>query len=153
VVRIKWQSALKGGNVESCELWRAHFDALSHSYIKAGHASDHLLTRIFVMVLRYETLTEVKSAYQAALPKRMLQTLQDCFGVRCECFASPLNRYCDVFCSLFPDTDYFFGSRGSFFDFRPKMGSFEVNPPFDQMSVVYTFKVHTPSPGCIPACL
>jgi len=125
---------------ETCELWRGHFDALSHAYLKLGHEPSQLLTRIFVMVLRYETLTEVKSAYQSALPKRMLQTLQDCFGVRCECFASPLNRYCDVFCSLFPDTDHFFGSRGSFFDFRPKMGSFEVNPPFDQMSVVCTFK-------------
>jgi len=139
LVRIKWTHPERG-TAECCELWQDHFDSLSHAYLKAGHDPKRMLTRIFVMVLRYETLTEVKSAYQAALPKSMLQTLQDCFGVRCECFASPLNRYCDVFCSLFLDTDHFFGSRGSFFDFRPKMGSFEVNPPFDQMSVVYTFK-------------
>ena len=32
--------------------------------------------------------------------------------------------------SLFPDTDAWFGSRGSFFDFFPASGSFECNPPF-----------------------
>ena len=47
-----------------------------------------------------------------------------------ECFASPLNCYYPSFCSLFPDTDRFFGSYGSFFSFRPKHGSFEANPPF-----------------------
>jgi len=91
------------------------------------------------MVLRYETLSEVKSAYQAALPKEVLQVMQEYFGVRCECFASPLNCYCDHFCSLFPDTDAYFGSRGSFFDYAPTLGSFECNPPFDQMSVLNTF--------------
>jgi hypothetical protein len=39
------------------------------------------------------------------------------------------------FHSLFLDTDRFFGSLGSFFQYPLTMGSFEVNPPFDSHSV------------------
>ena len=52
------------------------------------------------------------------------------FDVRMECFASPLNSRYGVFCSAFPDIDCWFGSLGSFFDFRPTRGSYEANPPF-----------------------
>ena len=39
------------------------------------------------------------------------------------------------FCSLFYDTDKYFGSVGSFWDYSaPDGGSFEVNPPFDPKS-------------------
>ena len=60
------------------------------------------------------------------------------FGVRHECFSSPLNRCFDVprFSSLFPDTDRFFGSTGSFFQLPLTSGSYEVNPPFDSYSVL-----------------
>lgn len=34
------------------------------------------------------------------------------------------------FCSAFPEVDLPFGSLGSFFDYHPVQGSFEVNPPF-----------------------
>lgn len=48
-----------------------------------------------------------------------------------ECFASPLNWQTHGYCSAFADCDFWFGSRGSFFDFLPSEdGSFEVNPPF-----------------------
>jgi hypothetical protein len=50
-------------------------------------------------------------------------------GVSVECFASPLNCHLPAFCSAFPDTDAAFGSLGSFFDFFPTEGSFQVNPP------------------------
>lgn len=46
----------------------------------------------------------------------------------CQCFASPLNVHLPQFCSAFPDTDTPFGSAGSFFDFVPSEGSFEVCP-------------------------
>ena len=54
------------------------------------------------------------------------------FGVRFECFASPLNCHFSAYCSAFPDTDFSFGSVGSFFQFDPsdQGGSFEANPPF-----------------------
>ncbi len=67
-----------------------------------------------------------------------MEYLYSQFGVRHECFASPLNRNFDVprFSSLFPDTDRFFGSTGSFFQLPLDSGSYEVNPPFDWYSVV-----------------
>eukprot|EP00935_MAST-01C_sp_MAST-1C-sp1_P000851 g851.t1 len=44
-------------------------------------------------------------------------------------FASPLNSSCISICSLFYDTDFFFGSHGPFFNFEPRDtgGSFEVS--------------------------
>ena len=40
------------------------------------------------------------------------------------------------YCSLFPDTDKYFGSLGSFFQQPLHTGSFEVNPPFDWQSMI-----------------
>ena len=47
-------------------------------------------------------------------------------SIQFECFASPLNCRYGRFCSAFPDTDMAFGSLGSFFEFRPQQGSYEV---------------------------
>ena len=47
-------------------------------------------------------------------------------GVTCECFASPFNCRFPRYCSAFPEIEGEFGSLGSFFDFSPTCGSFEV---------------------------
>lgn len=60
----------------------------------------------------------------------MWALLQARLGVAFECFASPLNAYLPQFCSGFEDVDAPFGSRGSFFGFKPLTGSFAANPPF-----------------------
>ena len=117
-------------------IYRENFDQLVAAYHdEPGTDPARVLSRIFVMIVRYETLFEAKSGHQAALPPDVFQALHDTFGVRHECFASPLNKWRGTknFCSVFPDVDSDFGSRGSFFDLWPKMGSFEVNPPFDQV--------------------
>ena len=44
------------------------------------------------------------------------------FDCKMECFASPLNCRYSRFCSAFLDTDFVFGSMGSFFDFSPRSG-------------------------------
>jgi len=49
---------------------------------------------------------------QGALPVPVFECLNRVFGVTFECFASPLNCYFRQYCSAFPDTDGFFGSRG-----------------------------------------
>ena len=54
----------------------------------------------------------------AALPTKAFRLLAEEFHVTFECFASPLNCYYSQYCSAFPDIDCYFGSRGSFFDFR-----------------------------------
>ncbi len=66
---------------------------------------------------------------QAAIPSELFDVLQRDFGTTHEAFASPLNFQLLNYCSAFPG-DKCFGSLGSFFDFLPTQGSFEVNPPF-----------------------
>jgi len=46
-----------------------------------------------------------------------------------ETFASPLNCYYAHDNSAFADTDGYFGSSGSFFDFMPLEGSFQLGTP------------------------
>jgi len=92
--------------------------------------------------MRYDTLSVTKSAYQAALPPSLMETLVHRLGVFHECFASPLNRspLNRSFCSVFPDVDVFFGSSGNFYSFEPpKPGVYECNPPFDNASVTAAF--------------
>jgi phosphorylated CTD-interacting factor 1 len=70
------------------------------------------------------------AGYQAALGETAFDVLKKRLGVGCEAFASPLNCRYGRFCSAFPDVDGAFGSLGSFFEFKPQRGSFEMNPPF-----------------------
>lgn len=101
-------------------------------------ADQTFLRASFCVLMRYESFGA--SGFQAALPDPVFDFLHHKFGVEEECFASPLNRYKQFsrYCSAFPDTDNIFGSRGSFFQFWPRRGSFEVNPPFTTSTVLLT---------------
>ena len=92
----------------------------------AGRSKLHM--RIFANLLRYRSLQG--DGFQAAIGKPVWENLQATLGVGCECFASPLNAYLPAFGSGFADVDGPFGSRGSFFAFKPSAGSFAANPPF-----------------------
>ena len=90
-------------------VWTTHLDKLIALY--TGHGNDNrLLSRVFNVLQRYETLSCMKSGNQSALPvcccplhrlpevdcwnalqQRMFAALRDEFGVQHECFASPLN--------------------------------------------------------------
>ena len=127
-------------------LWRSCFDELCRVY---EGSEDRRLSRIFNMVLRYETLSRFKSGHQSALPSTMFEALQQNFGVEHECYASPLNRSPTTasYCSLFHDVDRYFGSQGSFFDWLPRQPAipdtaqcFECNPPYDHTSIIACFK-------------
>ena len=74
---------------------------------------------------------EQAGGMQGACPPGVFDTLRADFGVTAECFASPLNTRFFRFCSASVDVDAPFGSRGSFFEFRPASGAFLANPPFD----------------------
>jgi len=69
--------------------------------------------RLWCLLARYDTIGG--AGYQAAIPEPCFNVLQEKFGVTHECFASPLNQYLPSFGSAFPDTDIYFGSRGSVF--------------------------------------
>ena len=100
---------------------------------------------VFSVLQRYRTAAGVRpnegSGHHAAVPGAVLDAMAEHLGVRMECFASPLNSHFPYFCSAFPDTDGAFGSVGSFFNFRPTEGSFEVNPPFVE-SVMQSMQSH-----------
>ena len=68
---------------------------------------------------------------QAACPGGVFDVLRADFGVRLECFASPLNARFPAFCSAAADVDAPFGSVGSFFTFTPRAGAYVANPPFE----------------------
>ena len=40
------------------------------------------------------------------------------------------------YCSAFHDVDRYFGSFGSFYEFWPKRGCYEANPPFDKVIII-----------------
>ncbi|CAI5742587.1 unnamed protein product [Hyaloperonospora brassicae] len=83
---------------------------------------------LFCLLLRYDSLDG--GGFQAALNEECFDVLLKDFDCKMECFASPLNCRYSRFCSAFFDTDFAFGSVGSFFDFSPRSGCFEANPPF-----------------------
>ena len=72
---------------------------------------------------------------QAAVPGAFLQYLHDSFDVAMELCASPLNTHWRRYCSAYCDIDQHFGSVGDVFKFRPTSGSFEANPPFDDLFI------------------
>jgi hypothetical protein len=74
----------------------------------------------------------IAGGHHAALPAAVFDVLRyGSLQVEAEVFASPLNCRYTTFCSAFRDVDKDFGSLGSFFEFSPRDGSFEVNPPFE----------------------
>lgn len=113
-----------------CNLWD----------LNSGRNEDCRDSDIFCVLHRYEILNGASPGFQMALPEEVFDVLQNYWGVNHECFASPLNCYHPRFCSLFKDTDNCFGSRGSFFEFNPKEGSFEANPPFVEDTMTANIK-------------
>jgi len=146
-------------------LSRLHYDKFEHLYRKHNKtAGDHdesmFLARLFVLLQRYACLGNSGSSsvsigtsdgsgkggngsgFHAAVVDRVFFFLRDRLQVTMECFASPFNCHFGAFCSAFGDTDCWFGSVGSFFDFHPTQGSFEWNPPFLEvptLHIVYLF--------------
>eukprot|EP00743_Colponemidia_sp_Colp-15_P011372 GILK01012675.1.p1 GENE.GILK01012675.1~~GILK01012675.1.p1 ORF type:complete len:616 (+),score=72.30 GILK01012675.1:27-1850(+) len=112
---------------------------------------SHFLRSVWIMLIRYQILFGSDSStgseipltaeygFHAAVPSTVFDFIVKHLGVTTECFSSPLNCYLSRFCSAFYDTDSAFGSLGSFFDFHPKFGSFEVNPPFEEQMILKMF--------------
>uniref|UniRef100_A0A8C1SI10 mRNA (2'-O-methyladenosine-N(6)-)-methyltransferase n=1 Tax=Cyprinus carpio TaxID=7962 RepID=A0A8C1SI10_CYPCA len=122
---------------EMVKVNRGHFSKLELLYRYScidDTRFEKFLSRVWCLIKRYQVMfgsgVNEGSGLQGALPVPVFEALNKQFGVTFECFASPLNCYFKQFCSAFPDTDGFFGSRGPFLSFSPASGSFEANPPF-----------------------
>ena len=124
----------------SFSLLLGHYEKLKKLYIKNEIEFDEnkFLSRAYCVMSRYETyfrnsrLRNEGYGMQGALPSYTFKELNKEFDVAQEMFASPLNCYFSSYCSAFPDTDVYFGSCGSFFDYEPIEGSFQCNPPFTE---------------------
>lgn len=138
IVRIEWHtksSIAQGRPPQVQKIYKTHYDVLVKTYKNVSSTEDpsmvHFLTRLFVLLCRYDLIGDVRSRCQAIIPPMAMKAIAANFGVAHDCFASPLSNICASFNStLFSDTDRFFGSLGSFFDLIPVEGSYHVNPPF-----------------------
>jgi len=147
LIRIEWHtksSIAQGRPPQVQKIYKQNFDMLERMYQETTLNSDpeknHLLSRMFVLLCRYDLIGDIKNRCQAYVPLKAFKAMSDNFGVTHECFASPLYQLCSSYNSyLFSDVDKFFGGLGSFFDFLPIEGSFEVNPPFGGNSLKLMF--------------
>ena len=65
------------------------------------------------MLLRYSIFD--MSSQQWSIGDSLYEDISEIFNISFEMFASPLNFNMNMFCSIFYDTDYIFGSVGSFY--------------------------------------
>lgn len=126
----------KGERMKISKQHLKKLDILYRLHCREDPFRHNFLPRVWCLLRRYQTyfgLAESEGqSQQGALPARVLKTLSEQFGVTFEWFASPLNCFFKQYCSAFPDTDGYFGSRGPMLDFHPFSGSFEANPPFGE---------------------
>lgn len=124
------------------KLLRFHYEKLKTLFNlnrKKFKSTFNFEERVYCLLSRYQTFfrynESINEGYgmQASLPSKVFVELNKTFKVKQEMFASPFNCYFKQYCSAFPDTDAFFGSQGSFFDFEPnENSSFQCNPPFTE---------------------
>ncbi|EKX51571.1 hypothetical protein GUITHDRAFT_102834 [Guillardia theta CCMP2712] len=116
-------------------------ELMKHSgFVKHSDMTESFIScAIFSLLARYSSFQGghyKAGGFQAAIHGSCFDTLMVEFGCWLECFASPMNCRYSRFCSAHFDTDYIFGSIGSFFQFFPREGSFEANPPFDDGTIL-----------------
>merc|ERR1719432_136906 len=71
-------------------------------------------SRCWTLLTRYQALFgphDEGAGWHMAVTPSVMDSLVGDFGVACELFASPLNCALPSFCSLFRDTDWWFGSE------------------------------------------
>lgn len=117
---------------------------ISSSILKAIKSKKIADINVANMLLRYNAM--MIGGQQWGVPFEVYDDLHNIYGTRYEGFASPLNsrmiRYNDgKFCSLFYDTDKYFGSIGSFFSIdlldpmltgTRQTSHWTVNPPYTE---------------------
>lgn len=85
-------------------------------------------TVVYMLFARYTALDR-RFIRQGGLTKGFFKDLYMEFGINFEMFAGSTNTNSNGYCSLFPDIERFFGSKGNFFDFNPISGFYQCNPP------------------------
>ena len=92
---------------------------------------------IWIMIYRYQLLGSNNNQL-GVLPQNLLKMKNE-YGLDFELFGSSVNFTLNNYCSLYYDIEKFFGSSGSFFNYKPEKGVYSFNPPYqsDVIVVVY----------------
>ena len=99
---------------------------------KGEKESEYLIDRdkhIACVILRYQAL--MGDSHQFAMKHDFKKALKKKHNVNVELFASSINSYYDIYCSLFYDIEQFFGSKGSFYHLKLNKGFYIANPPYE----------------------
>lgn len=88
--------------------------------------SDKFHEHLLVVFARYSACGSTNN-HCSAPPSVILSS-----GAKTELFGSPVNTITHQYCSPFKDVEKYFGSLGSFFDFRLSAGIYFMNPPYDE---------------------
>jgi len=101
-------------------------------YLKCKNKYNGLLkyldTNIWIILFRYQLLGS--NNHQLAVLPTILEKMKTDFNLNYECFASTINSISNNYCSIYYDIERFFGSKGSFFNFKPISGTYSFNPPY-----------------------
>jgi phosphorylated CTD-interacting factor 1 len=108
------------------------YDRNNRNHATVQQHQDNFYKALFTVLCRYDMLEG--GGLQSALNGNVFDVILNKLNCNMECFASPFNCCYERYCSALPDTDMFFGSMGSFFDFQfeglKDGGCFQANPPF-----------------------
>ena len=85
-------------------------------------------SKCFILCLRYYMLESYNQ--QLAVPPQFYNFIMNTYNANMELFASSINTSLINYCSLFPDIESEFGSRGSFWNLKIIQGMYTANPPF-----------------------
>lgn len=83
---------------------------------------------IWIMIYRYQLLGSNNNQL-GVLPQNLLK-MKDEYGLNFELFGSSVNFTLNNYCSLYYDIEKYFGSCGSFFNYKPEKGVYSFNPPY-----------------------
>ena len=97
--------------------------------VKDDKYTINMNKRIACVMLRYKAL--MGDSHQFAMKHSFKDALKKMYKVNFELFASSINSYYDLYCSLFYDIEQFFGSKGSFFHIKLNKGFYIANPPYE----------------------
>lgn len=112
---------------------RVSNDDLNMMRKRFGNREGNANEAILIVLIRYAALNA--GSHQYILDMKYKELLREKFGADFECFASGLNATYSQFCSLFPDVEAPFGSKGNFVGLRMKSGYFQANPPYNVVAL------------------
>jgi hypothetical protein len=116
-------------------------DVPTHIFNKLSEAinNEDKINIIFCTLYRYNIMDARNQ--QLAIHPSLNYCLKKEFNIDYELFGSAINKYYNMYCSLFYDLEKYYGSFGNFFNFVPIKGIYMMNPPFDE-EIMYNSMIH-----------